>query len=1231
VIFNRKNIYYIICVLIFLTPFNLIAQNYDAESVNYSVENGLSNNTVNCILQDSKGYLWIGTNNGLNKFDGYKFTNYHSIPQDSSTLSNDIITSLAEDSNGILWIATKDGGINKFDHSSEHFLSYKKKPADENSINENSINSICSDEFGNIWIGTNNEGLNKHEKNNQNFISYRHDKSNPNSLCSNSIKNIIYLGNSRLLIGTIDGLCLFDFKNNIFKNYKHSEKDNNSLHNNNVCSIFEDLYKQIWVASSNLGFQRFDVATGKFTTYDIPLSIIQSSKPDFVNCITDDKSGKLLLSFSSGNEILRFNERNNSFDFIKSNFLGVDTYSERKINFIFLDRTNVLWSGTKIFGLDKINLNKNKFNFYNIGYDSPQLGISRQIWSVYCDTDNNIWLGTIDGLKLFNRINGTSKTFSDIPGNFSTVKEKNVSSVIRDKEDFLWVGTWGGGLNKFDIQKGRFTNFTCTGKNDNCISSNFIRTLYEDREGLLWIGTGDAGITTYNKKKNEFSTFLIEINDTNSLRINDISQIYEDKYGEMWIGTWAGGIIKYNKATGEFTRFRYDANNSGSIISDLVLSICEDQKGDLWIGTSNGLEKYNRNSNNFSHFLIIDGLPDETINSILADDKDNLWLATNYGLSRFNTKSLTFRNFYSYDGLQNKEFNQSCCKSKDGEFFFCGSNGFDSFYPDSVTDRENNSTVAITSFKILNESTNSIRDISDLNEINLSYKDNSFTIEFSLLDYVNPYHNQYSYQMYGFEKDWVNSKNTRSVKYSNLDPGEYTFLVKAANDDKVWTKPISLKIIITPSFWKSRWFYLLLSSIIIFTIIIVTREFLKYNKRDKILKIDINQRNSELEKTNLNLQKEFMERQRIEESLRNSEMEYRLLVENANEAIIVMQEDKIIFTNSKTNEIIDVPLQGLSTESIFNYIHPEDKEKIIDIYERRKQNEYAPDHYSTRVMRKDTKLMYIDIKRVNVQWKGKPATLFFINDITDRKRAEDEVKKALEKEKELSELRSRFISMTSHEFRTPLTSIYTSSELLDKYNDELSDVQRRKSLLRIQKNVQQMTRLLNEVLILGRSDSGMLKLKLEPVDINQLCAELIEEFHSYIIYQTKQKLVLDIQESTGRVLLDYSLIKQSLENLISNAVKYSGAESKVTFKVNFSSRFITFRIKDEGIGIPPEDIDNLFEPFFRAGNIGNISGSGLGLAIVKRGVELHEGKIKVVSKVGEGSEFIVTVPLIKVV
>ncbi len=1229
-IFNWKNIYFIICVLILFNPFTLRAQNYDAEYVNYSVENGLSNNTINCILQDRKGFLWIGTNNGLNKFDGYIFTNYHSIPQDSTTLSNDIITSLSEDANGILWIATKDGGINKFDRNTEHFISYKNKSTDENSISDNSINSICSDEFGNIWVGTNSGGLSKHENNNNNFITFKHNSSNPSSLCSNSIKSIIYIGNSRLLIGTTDGLSVFDFKKNIFKNYKHSEKDNNSLHNNNVSAIFGDLSKQIWVGSMDFGFQKFDIETGKFTTYDIPLSLYKS-KPDFINCIIEDKSGHFLISYSSGNEILRFNKQSNAFDIIKLSFLGVANFPEKKINCIYLDHSNVLWTGTKNLGLDKINLNKSKFNFYQIGFNSPEFGITRQIWSVYSDIDNKIWLGTIDGLKLYNRENGTSKTYINIPLNSSSISDNYVSSVIRDKEGFFWVGTWGGGLNKFDPIKEKFTNLTCPGNNDNCISSNFIRTLYEDREGLLWIGTGDAGITTYDNKKNEFRTFLLEVNDTNSVRINDISVIYEDKFGEMWIGTWSGGLIKYNKKTGEFIRFRYDASNNGSIISDLILSICENQKGDLWIGTSNGLEKFNRNSNDFSHFLLTDGLPDETINAILADEKDNLWLATNYGLSRFNTRLLTFRNYYSYDGLQNKDFNQSSCKSKDGEFFFCGSKGFNSFYPDSVTDRENNSTIAITSFKIFNEKTGLIKNISDLNEINLSYKDNSFTIEFSLLDYVNTSQNQYSYQLKGFEKSWVNSKNTRSVKYTNLDPGEYTFLVKAANNDKIWTGPISLKIIITPPFWKSGLFYIILSLSVILVTLIIIREFIKYKKRNKILNIDLSEKDSELEKINENLQNEFLERQRIEESLRHSEMEYRLLVENANEAIIVMQEDKIIFTNSKTNEIIDVPLQGLSAESIFDYIHPEDKEKIFDIYERRKQNEYAPDHYSTRIMRKDAKPMYIDIKRVDVQWKGKPATLFFINDITDRKRAEDEIKIALEKEKELSELRSRFISMTSHEFRTPLTSIYTSSELLDKYNDELSEVQKRKSLMRIQKNVQQMTRLLNEVLILGRSDSGMLKLKLEPVDINQLCAELIEEFHSYIIYQTKQKLVLDIQKSTGRVLLDYSLMKQSLENLLSNAIKYSGTNSRVTFKVNFSSRFITFSVKDEGIGIPPEDIDNLFEPFFRAKNIGNISGSGLGLAIVKRGVELHEGKIKIVSKIGEGSEFIVTVPLIKVV
>jgi PAS domain S-box-containing protein len=406
---------------------------------------------------------------------------------------------------------------------------------------------------------------------------------------------------------------------------------------------------------------------------------------------------------------------------------------------------------------------------------------------------------------------------------------------------------------------------------------------------------------------------------------------------------------------------------------------------------------------------------------------------------------------------------------------------------------------------------------------------------------------------------------------------------------------------------------------------------LKSKKVYNELERKINERNLKLEAINKNLEKEISDRKRAEKYLMYSEEQYRLLVENSNEGIIVVQDGEIIFYNERTLQVLHCSPSELSIENIINNIYPDDKETVIKINQISDIQENFSNQYTVRLLRNHSKIIFIEINATRVMWSGKPSILYFISDITNSKRAENEIKKALEKEKELSELRSRFISMTSHEFRTPLTSINTSAELLEKYWDKMDDGKKKNSLMRIQENVDVMTNMLNDVLTIGKSDAGMLHIKLEPVNIGELCREILREFKTCLVSKSNHNIKFEMKSLNSRILLDYQLVKQMLENLLSNAVKYSNDNSLINFKVSFSEKFIIFNIKDEGIGIPETDINNLFSPFFRANNTGNISGTGLGLAIVKRIVDLHNGKIYVKSEEGKGTEFVITLPLIKVI
>ncbi|MCX6165608.1 MAG: triple tyrosine motif-containing protein, partial [Ignavibacteriae bacterium] len=795
-------------LLVFLLKFhNLSAQEY--RYTNFTSENGLSNNTVNCIFQDKYGFLWIGTNNGLNKYDGYIFTNYHANPADSSSLSSDFITSIVEDITGNLWIGTVGGGLNRFDINTQSFFHYKFNKTVANSETNIDIISLSPDNFGNIWIGTKHNGIYKFNIYFNDFTNYKNGSPDFFNTATDSINVINFIGNSKLLIGTTSGLTNFDFKNNITKTYKHSNNNKSGLCNNFIYSIFKDKSDQIWIGTANSGFQNFNLESGSFSSYNI-FENNKLAKNCNINCITEDKENNLIISTDIGYEIFKFNKLNYKLGIINYDYQSSKISAGIVLNTLYVDCNNILWIGNYNMGIGKYNLYKPKFDLISLKNETNKSEIGRKIRAICTDDKSNLWLASLDGLILYNRDKGFTKIYENIQDKNINFRNNMINSVIKDEEDNLWIGTAGGGLNKFETENEKFIIFKHTQNNNNSVGSNFIQTLFLDKDKILWIGTADNGISTYDTKIKKFNTIPITFTDSNLLKNDNISIIYEDKFGEIWIGTHTAGLVCYNKKSDKITRFRFDASNKNSINSDKILSICEDKIGKMWIGTGNGLEEYDRNTNSFYHYLNKDGLVYEVINAMLIDEKNNLWMATNNGITKFKISEKNFRVYNLFDGLQGREFHQSSCKSNDGEFFFCGVNGVNHFFPDSIIDKPNNSTLILTSFKTAGNSIRFSEDICERKEINLNHSDNSFSFSFALLDFTKPSFYTYAFKLEGLDKDWSYTKNTRSATYSNLAPGKYMFTVKANNSDDVWSKPISISIYISPPFWKSWWFYTIL-------------------------------------------------------------------------------------------------------------------------------------------------------------------------------------------------------------------------------------------------------------------------------------------------------------------------------------------------------------------------------------------------------------------------------------
>ncbi len=827
-----KFILVLVFILIFSLPIN--AQLSLIKFRHLSIENGLSESSILSILQDSYGFMWFGTEDGLNRFDGYNFVVKKYDPSDSNSISNNKILSMYEDRNKNIWIGTEGGGLNVYDQVHDRFVRYKNDKDNHNSISNNNVWSICEDKDGFLWIGTIN-GLNKFDTEKKTFKRYYNETNNSNSLTDNAVLSLYCDHNGQLWIGTNNGLNIYDSKTNSFKRYFHSKEDQNSISNNSVLCFTEDNKNHLWIGTFN-GLNRYDYDTGKFNLFknkNLKINDIRSICFDGKESIWfGTKGGGLNKLNINTNEFINYSQ-------IKNNPLSLNN---DEVFSVYCDRAGAVWAGTMGGGLNIFDKNAQKFRHYKSFTNQKGELSSNDILSIYKENDSIIWVGTRDnGLNKYNRNTGLSKNYIYDKNNSYSISSSSVFS-IAGNNNVLWIGTRDG-LNKFDKSTNKFKRFYYL-KDDAGKNEEGIIKIYKDKKGIFWLGSRGKGVYLFNPKSEKFLKHIFKKVKGNGFSDNFVYSILEDSKGIYWFGT-NNGLNKYDPVTNKFITYLPEEGNMNSISSNVIWTIYEDKNSNLWLGTRNGLDFYNRGKNIFKSYTEKDGLANDVIYGILNDEEGNLWLSSNNGIieaSRqpsppkgvLRTKKRAFSkapslregvgdglffNFTSSDGIQSPEFNfEAYYKSNDGEMFFGGINGFNSFYPKDIKTNKYIPPVYITNLKLLNRdvnvknnsSENSILDSSIFvkKEITLSYKENIFSLEFASLNYFAPYKNRYEYKLKGFNNEWkpVSAKQ-RSVTYTNLDPGKYVFEVKASNNDDLWNPvPAKIEINITPPFWQTVWF-----------------------------------------------------------------------------------------------------------------------------------------------------------------------------------------------------------------------------------------------------------------------------------------------------------------------------------------------------------------------------------------------------------------------------------------
>lgn len=826
---------------------------------NISLKDGLSQSTINAIIQDRYGYMWFGTQDGLNRYDGYDFVVYRNDKNDPTSISDNWIWTIFEDSRGDLWIGTYNGGLNKFDRQHNKFIRYQHNKLDTNSLSNNNVISIVEDKSGSLWIGTWGGGLQRFDEQKNTFT--RLDLKTLNVRC------LLKDRNGLIWIGTWNGLYTYNPDSEHLSLYKHDPNNTKSISDDKILNIYEDKKGHIWISTLTAGLNLFDSMKNEFRRYQIG-----SNK---VSQIAEDDRGVLWIA-TRGDGLILFDQVNGKLTQINYDMNNIDGVSDETIISIFSDYVGGIWLGTGSNGINYYNSIRNKFQQFKYDPNSNK-GLNNPTVRAICeDRFGKVWIGTRGGgLNCYDKNTRKYIYYTHNPNDKYSLSDNSVMALLEDSQGNLWIGTEYGGLDLLNRVNNTFIHYQYNRDDSNSISSNNVMVIHEDRKGNLWIGTSGGGLNQFDNKKKKFFRYQRTGNKPNELSGNYIWSILEDKYGYLWIGTWGAGLNQFNPLTGTNKIYQYEPANQSCISSNTVQSIYEDSNGDLWIGTfGGGLNRFNRSDGTFTHFTQKDGLPNNVVYGILEDANGNLWLSTNKGLSCFNPKNKEFRNYDFHDGLQSNEFNQGAYfKNKKGDFFFGGINGVNSFNPKKIKKNNNVPKIVITNFRVFDKQVKLNASLETIEEIKLSYKENFFSFEFSALDYTVPEKNQYMYMLEGYDRDWINSGTRRYAAYTNLNGGNYIFKVKGSNGDGVWNNQgKTLKIVIIPPYWETWWARSLAALLLISLGYLFYRSRMMKLTKEKLAQQEISKRFVEFQEH---------ERRRIASELHDSLGQNLLIIKNA--------------------------------------------------------------------------------------------------------------------------------------------------------------------------------------------------------------------------------------------------------------------------------------------------------------------------------------------------------------
>ncbi len=896
-------IFYLLLILILLPGIALTQTNYYNYPVNfdhYTTEEGMSQNAGNCFAQDKKGFLWIGTNSSLERFDGYSFTSYKPNIKDSTSISGNTIWSLYVDNYNDLWIGTFEKGLNKYNRDMDNFTRYLNNPNDSTSLSHNSVTCIFQDFNENYWIGTKGGGINLFNKNSEKFTHFSY-KTNIQS-DSNDIIHDYCLNNEGLIwLGTEDGIIIFNPVIKQFKDYYKKPGDLNAVKNIPILTLSTDNEGKFWIGTWTKGIFTFDSNTGKIKNYVYYPNNPKTPRGNIIWSIVHDSFGQVWIGTNKG--LLKYNKETDDFMSYVADISDNKSISENFIRKIFEDQKGVLWIGTNNSGLNKLDLYQKKFRHFAHEKENPKSLSNSSVNTIYEDYAGRIWIGTEEGLNLYDNKTNNFITYINKQNEHRYLAINYIVDIEGGKPPNIWLAT-GYGISQFNTNTQKFTNYWHDPENPNSLSNNSAFCLYNNNDSILWIGTWGGGLDKLELENKKFINYPIDSINTIS---NVVLSIAEDDNNKLWLGTYGKGLVKFDKNNEKLTYHEPDPDNPGKIDVPIYLYRIEDK---IWLCTGGGsLSTFYTNGDHFLSFNAENDLPNVEIKGILGQDENNFWISTGKGLSKLEfiysndsvKPNFSFTNYDKKDGLKSNVFNQGAClKSSTGEMYFGGISGFNIFHPDSIFPNPFKPEVIISNFYIFNKIIKRgqkingriilTKPIFETEKIKLSYQEYVFSIEFAALHFASPEKIQYTYILEGFDKEWIRTNASRRyVSYSNLEAGEYVFKVKAANNNGVWNEDeCKLTIIILQPWWKTWWIKIIFLLLIIITAIsfyLIRTDQLK--KQSLLLKQKVEERTRELQQAYKDLEESQEEIKQKNEELKVHQNLLEEMVEERTKELVV--------------------------------------------------------------------------------------------------------------------------------------------------------------------------------------------------------------------------------------------------------------------------------------------------------------------------------------------------------